>query len=198
MPTPGAGQLGFDLCAVPCTSSPCNATPIAGGHLTFVLAVWHPLLCTFWERSVRNKAHTGLVRSAPCLGHPVLHPKDSTRENTKPATSNRRLELQMQRYLYYSEHMEGMQNTTVLEKKPWSDHPGTQPPPPKGFGQHSCLSSGGTRRFSHFLFLHTAPLISTPLETVDALVEDVAKFVCVVESYPEPEITWTRNSIPIR
>ncbi|XP_066425562.1 muscle, skeletal receptor tyrosine-protein kinase isoform X2 [Molothrus aeneus] len=43
-----------------------------------------------------------------------------------------------------------------------------------------------------------APLISTPLETVDALVEDVAKFVCVVESYPEPEITWTRNSIPIR
>ncbi|NXK75445.1 MUSK kinase, partial [Amazona guildingii] len=43
-----------------------------------------------------------------------------------------------------------------------------------------------------------APLISTPLETVDALVEDVAKFVCVVESYPEPEITWTRNGIPIR
>ncbi|XP_054142401.1 muscle, skeletal receptor tyrosine-protein kinase isoform X3 [Melozone crissalis] len=43
-----------------------------------------------------------------------------------------------------------------------------------------------------------APLISTPLETVDALVEDAAKFVCVVESYPEPEITWTRNSIPIR
>ncbi|KAJ7408536.1 Muscle, skeletal receptor tyrosine protein kinase [Pitangus sulphuratus] len=43
-----------------------------------------------------------------------------------------------------------------------------------------------------------APLITTPLETVDALVEDVAKFVCVVESYPEPEITWTRNSIPIR
>ncbi|XP_014739592.1 PREDICTED: muscle, skeletal receptor tyrosine-protein kinase isoform X1 [Sturnus vulgaris] len=43
-----------------------------------------------------------------------------------------------------------------------------------------------------------APLISTPLETVDALVEDVATFVCVVESYPEPEITWTRNSIPIR
>ncbi|XP_030327036.1 muscle, skeletal receptor tyrosine-protein kinase isoform X2 [Strigops habroptila] len=43
-----------------------------------------------------------------------------------------------------------------------------------------------------------APLISTPLETVDALVEDIAKFVCVVESYPEPEITWSRNSIPIR
>ncbi|XP_075383293.1 muscle, skeletal receptor tyrosine-protein kinase isoform X2 [Mycteria americana] len=46
--------------------------------------------------------------------------------------------------------------------------------------------------------LPKAPLISTPLETVDALVEDVAKFVCVVESNPEPEITWTRNSIPIR
>nr|XP_013816572.1 PREDICTED: muscle, skeletal receptor tyrosine-protein kinase isoform X2 [Apteryx mantelli mantelli] len=46
--------------------------------------------------------------------------------------------------------------------------------------------------------LPKAPFISTPLETVDALVEDVAKFVCVVESYPEPEITWTRNSIPIR
>ncbi|XP_074788458.1 muscle, skeletal receptor tyrosine-protein kinase isoform X2 [Athene noctua] len=46
--------------------------------------------------------------------------------------------------------------------------------------------------------LPKAPLISTPLETVDALVEDVAKFVCAVESYPEAEITWTRNSIPIR
>ncbi|XP_035746701.1 muscle, skeletal receptor tyrosine-protein kinase isoform X2 [Egretta garzetta] len=46
--------------------------------------------------------------------------------------------------------------------------------------------------------LPKAPFISTPLETVDALVEDVAKFVCAVESYPEPEITWTRNSIPIR
>jgi len=68
----------------------------------------------------------------------------------------------------------------------------------KGVWQASCLSLDGTRRFSHVLFLHTAPLISTPLETVDALVEDVAKFVCVVESYPEPEITWTRNSIPIR
>ncbi|XP_010084985.1 PREDICTED: muscle, skeletal receptor tyrosine protein kinase-like, partial [Pterocles gutturalis] len=43
-----------------------------------------------------------------------------------------------------------------------------------------------------------APFISTPLETVDVLVEDIAKFVCIVESYPEPEITWTRNSIPIR
>ncbi|XP_025064764.1 muscle, skeletal receptor tyrosine-protein kinase isoform X3 [Alligator sinensis] len=46
--------------------------------------------------------------------------------------------------------------------------------------------------------LPKAPLITTPLETVDALVEEVAKFMCVVESYPEPEITWTRNNIPIR
>lgn len=59
------------------------------------------------------------------------------------------------------------------------------------------LSSRHQKVFS-FSLLHTAPLISTPLETVDALVEDVAKFVCVVESNPEPEITWTRNSIPIR
>nr|XP_014426423.1 muscle, skeletal receptor tyrosine-protein kinase isoform X3 [Pelodiscus sinensis] len=46
--------------------------------------------------------------------------------------------------------------------------------------------------------LPKAPLIHTPLETVDALVEEVAKFMCVVDSYPEPEITWTRNNIPIR
>ncbi|KYO35162.1 muscle, skeletal receptor tyrosine-protein kinase [Alligator mississippiensis] len=46
--------------------------------------------------------------------------------------------------------------------------------------------------------LPKAPLITTPPETVDALVEEVAKFMCVVESYPEPEITWTRNNIPIR
>ncbi|EMP30780.1 Muscle, skeletal receptor tyrosine protein kinase [Chelonia mydas] len=46
--------------------------------------------------------------------------------------------------------------------------------------------------------LSVAPLINTPLETVDALVEEVAKFMCVVDSYPEPEITWTRNNIPIR
>ncbi|XP_043370967.1 muscle, skeletal receptor tyrosine-protein kinase [Dermochelys coriacea] len=46
--------------------------------------------------------------------------------------------------------------------------------------------------------LPKAPLINTPLETVDALVEEVTKFMCVVDSYPEPEITWTRNNIPIR
>ncbi|XP_077672607.1 muscle, skeletal receptor tyrosine-protein kinase isoform X1 [Eretmochelys imbricata] len=46
--------------------------------------------------------------------------------------------------------------------------------------------------------LPKAPFINIPLETVDALVEEVAKFMCVVDSNPEPEITWTRNNIPIR
>ncbi|CAI9544146.1 unnamed protein product, partial [Staurois parvus] len=43
-----------------------------------------------------------------------------------------------------------------------------------------------------------APFITTPLETLDGLVEDVATFICAVDSYPPPEITWTRNNIPIR
>ncbi|KAJ6669467.1 hypothetical protein lerEdw1_000015 [Lerista edwardsae] len=47
-------------------------------------------------------------------------------------------------------------------------------------------------------FPKVAPIITTPLETVDALVEEVATFVCVVESKPQAEITWTRNNIPIR
>uniref|UniRef100_A0A8D0E761 receptor protein-tyrosine kinase n=1 Tax=Salvator merianae TaxID=96440 RepID=A0A8D0E761_SALMN len=47
-------------------------------------------------------------------------------------------------------------------------------------------------------FLFIAPMISTSLETVDALVEEVATFVCVVESHPQAEISWTRNNIPIR
>ncbi|XP_077201400.1 muscle, skeletal receptor tyrosine-protein kinase [Paroedura picta] len=46
--------------------------------------------------------------------------------------------------------------------------------------------------------LPKAPIISTALETVDALVEEVATFVCVVEAYPQAEVTWTRNNIPIR
>ncbi|XP_077777654.1 muscle, skeletal receptor tyrosine-protein kinase-like isoform X2 [Podarcis muralis] len=43
-----------------------------------------------------------------------------------------------------------------------------------------------------------APIITTSLETVDAQVEEVAIFECVVEAYPQAEITWTRNNIPIR
>ncbi|KAM4706427.1 muscle, skeletal receptor tyrosine-protein kinase [Discoglossus pictus] len=46
--------------------------------------------------------------------------------------------------------------------------------------------------------LPKAPFITTPLETLDALVEDVATFMCAVDSYPPSEITWTRNNIPIR
>lgn len=49
-----------------------------------------------------------------------------------------------------------------------------------------------------FFFFPVAPIITTPLETVDALVEEVATFVCVVESNPQAEISWTRNNIPIR
>ncbi|XP_048476112.1 muscle, skeletal receptor tyrosine protein kinase-like [Rhincodon typus] len=43
-----------------------------------------------------------------------------------------------------------------------------------------------------------APQITSPLETVDALVEDEASFLCGVDSYPAAEIIWTRNNIPIR
>nr|XP_034358578.1 muscle, skeletal receptor tyrosine-protein kinase isoform X7 [Arvicanthis niloticus] len=46
--------------------------------------------------------------------------------------------------------------------------------------------------------LPRAPVITTPLETVDALVEEVATFMCAVESYPQPEISWTRNKILIK
>ncbi|XP_066460479.1 muscle, skeletal receptor tyrosine-protein kinase [Eleutherodactylus coqui] len=46
--------------------------------------------------------------------------------------------------------------------------------------------------------LPKAPFITTPLETLDALVEDVATFICTVDSYPQSEIIWTRNNIPIR
>lgn len=46
--------------------------------------------------------------------------------------------------------------------------------------------------------LPSAPVITTPLETVDALVEEVATFMCAVESYPQPEISWTRNKILIK
>ncbi|KAM4808594.1 muscle, skeletal receptor tyrosine-protein kinase [Rhinophrynus dorsalis] len=46
--------------------------------------------------------------------------------------------------------------------------------------------------------LPKAPFITTPLETLDALVEDVATFMCAVDSNPQSEIIWTRNNIPIR
>ncbi|XP_067839673.1 muscle, skeletal receptor tyrosine-protein kinase [Heptranchias perlo] len=46
--------------------------------------------------------------------------------------------------------------------------------------------------------LSKAPQITSPLETVDALVEEEASFLCAVDSYPAAEIIWTRNNIPIR
>ncbi|XP_072373434.1 muscle, skeletal receptor tyrosine protein kinase-like isoform X2 [Scyliorhinus torazame] len=46
--------------------------------------------------------------------------------------------------------------------------------------------------------LPKAPQITSPLETVDALVEDEASFLCGVDSFPAAEIIWTRNNIPIR
>nr|XP_019605077.1 PREDICTED: muscle, skeletal receptor tyrosine-protein kinase isoform X3 [Rhinolophus sinicus] len=52
--------------------------------------------------------------------------------------------------------------------------------------------------FSGTETLPKAPVITTPLETVDALVEEVATFMCAVESYPQPEISWTRNKILIK
>ncbi|XP_004711012.1 muscle, skeletal receptor tyrosine-protein kinase isoform X4 [Echinops telfairi] len=52
--------------------------------------------------------------------------------------------------------------------------------------------------FSRTEKLPKAPVITTPLETVDALVEEVATFMCAVESYPQPEISWTRNKILIK
>lgn len=51
---------------------------------------------------------------------------------------------------------------------------------------------------SPLFLLFLAPVITTPLETVDALVEEVATFMCAVESYPQPEISWTRNKILIK
>uniref|UniRef100_A0A8C5P7F4 receptor protein-tyrosine kinase n=1 Tax=Leptobrachium leishanense TaxID=445787 RepID=A0A8C5P7F4_9ANUR len=49
-----------------------------------------------------------------------------------------------------------------------------------------------------FVLLSSAPFITTPLETLDALVEEVATFMCAVDSNPQSEILWTRNNIPIR
>ncbi|XP_036116645.1 muscle, skeletal receptor tyrosine-protein kinase isoform X6 [Molossus molossus] len=56
----------------------------------------------------------------------------------------------------------------------------------------TLVAFGGTEK------LPKAPVITTPLETVDALVEEVATFMCAVESYPQPEISWTRNKILIK
>ncbi|XP_030623307.1 muscle, skeletal receptor tyrosine-protein kinase isoform X1 [Chanos chanos] len=46
--------------------------------------------------------------------------------------------------------------------------------------------------------LQRAPRITTQLETVDALLDHNATFICEVDSYPPADITWTRNNYPIR
>uniref|UniRef100_A0A3B1ITI4 receptor protein-tyrosine kinase n=1 Tax=Astyanax mexicanus TaxID=7994 RepID=A0A3B1ITI4_ASTMX len=42
-----------------------------------------------------------------------------------------------------------------------------------------------------------APRITTLLETVDALLDHNATFICEVDSYPTADISWTRNNHPI-
>ncbi|XP_058268314.1 muscle, skeletal receptor tyrosine-protein kinase isoform X2 [Hemibagrus wyckioides] len=57
-----------------------------------------------------------------------------------------------------------------------------------------------------FLLLHLslisavqrAPKITTLLETVDALLDHNATFICEVDSHPLADITWVRNNYPIR
>ncbi|RXN38860.1 skeletal receptor tyrosine kinase-like protein [Labeo rohita] len=46
--------------------------------------------------------------------------------------------------------------------------------------------------------LQRAPRITTLLETVDASLDHNATFICEVDSYPQADITWTRNNYPIR
>lgn len=43
-----------------------------------------------------------------------------------------------------------------------------------------------------------APKITTLLETVDALLDHNATFICEVDSHPLADITWMRNNYPIR
>ncbi|XP_067288700.1 muscle, skeletal receptor tyrosine-protein kinase [Pseudorasbora parva] len=46
--------------------------------------------------------------------------------------------------------------------------------------------------------IQRAPRITTLLETVDASLDHNATFICEVDSYPQADITWTRNNYPIR
>uniref|UniRef100_A0A671PLD0 receptor protein-tyrosine kinase n=1 Tax=Sinocyclocheilus anshuiensis TaxID=1608454 RepID=A0A671PLD0_9TELE len=47
-------------------------------------------------------------------------------------------------------------------------------------------------------FSIAAPRITTLLETVDTSLDHNATFICEVDSYPQADITWTRNNYPIR
>ncbi|XP_041915077.1 muscle, skeletal receptor tyrosine-protein kinase isoform X1 [Alosa sapidissima] len=46
--------------------------------------------------------------------------------------------------------------------------------------------------------LQRAPKITTLLETVDALLDHNATFICEVDSDPPADVSWTRNNEPIR
>jgi len=136
VPNPGAGQLGFDLCAVPCTSSPCDATPVAGAQPHPCLCRCHPVPCTVGERRVRNRGHAGVAGAAPCLGHSVLHPVE-------------KVQVKMQNLQQTTEHHHYECGGTYMTanvwrvckaplcwgKKPWSDCAGTWLPLPKGSGR---------------------------------------------------------------
>lgn len=79
---------------------------------------------------------------------------------------------------------------------------------------HDMITEGGIKNNSlykvtlHFcydlkmkIFLSfsiAAPRITTLLETVDASLDHNATFICEVDSYPQADITWTRNNYPIR
>ncbi|XP_053555980.1 muscle, skeletal receptor tyrosine-protein kinase [Bombina bombina] len=60
----------------------------------------------------------------------------------------------------------------------------------------SCKPGVLLYMYSVYMEVHT-PFITTPLETLDALVEEVATFMCAVDSNPESEVAWTRNNNPI-
>jgi len=47
-------------------------------------------------------------------------------------------------------------------------------------------------------FSISAPRITTLVETVDASLDHNATFICEVDSYPQADISWTRNNYPIR
>ncbi|KAG1971017.1 muscle, skeletal receptor tyrosine-protein kinase [Pimephales promelas] len=46
--------------------------------------------------------------------------------------------------------------------------------------------------------IQRAPRITTLVETVDASLDHNATFICEVDSYPQADISWTRNNYPIR
>uniref|UniRef100_A0A671RJD4 Muscle, skeletal receptor tyrosine protein kinase-like n=1 Tax=Sinocyclocheilus anshuiensis TaxID=1608454 RepID=A0A671RJD4_9TELE len=54
------------------------------------------------------------------------------------------------------------------------------------------------KKKNNSMVLSWSPRITTLLETVDASLDHNATFICEVDSYPQADITWTRNNYPIR